>query len=101
MADDEMSSLYGDGDQGAKDQPQGSVDKQDEKEDANTAVVPAKVLQEADGDELKEGDTITVRVVANYGDEVEIARAEDKTPEEPAGAEAAPEDELDTLSKES
>lgn len=63
-----------------------SVDESNDGDMANTAIVSNDILS-PEGEPLKEGDEIVVRVVKNYGDESEIEYAPkeggDKTPEEP------------------
>lgn len=49
----------------------------EENETANTALISNKVLA-PDGEAIKEGDEIVVRVVKNYGDESEIEYAPKK-----------------------
>lgn len=66
--------------------PEESVDR--ENEEGNTAVISNKILS-PDGEPIKEGDEIVVRVVKNYGDESEIEYA----PKEGGKAAAATETE--------
>lgn len=62
-------------------------------ETGTTALVPNKVLS-PEGEELKEGDEIVVRVVKNYGDETEIEYAPKK------GGSAETEEPMSTEGKE-
>lgn len=75
-----------------------SVDQ--EEAEANTALVDNKILS-PEGEPLKEGDEIVVRVVKNYGDQSEIEYAPKKGGGETETAStASPEDELAALDKE-
>lgn len=103
-SDEDMDSSYGGGaaveappDTGSE--AAESVDE--ENAGAATAIVSNKILS-PDGEPLKEGDEIVVRVVKNYGDESEIeyapkSGAEDTETEEPESVEAG---ELAALSAE-
>lgn len=76
--DDMMDSGYG-ADAAPKEspEPKQSVDKENEEAGEETALVANKILS-PDGETLKEGDEIVVKVVKNYGDECEIAYAPKK-----------------------
>lgn len=78
----------------AGDEMTGSPESVDEEiESAHTTIVPNKILS-PEGEALKAGDEIVVRVVKNYGDESEIEYApkkgaeESEEYEEPESAEA-------------
>lgn len=51
-----------------------SVDQENAEEGQQTAIVSNKILS-PEGEPLKEGDEIVVKIVKNYGDESEIAYA--------------------------
>lgn len=68
-------SLYGSESVSDKHEASESVDQ--EEAEGVTAVVPNKLLS-PEGEPLKEGDEIVVRVVKNYGDETEIEYAPKK-----------------------
>lgn len=68
-----------------------SVDE--ENKETDTAIVSNKILS-PEGEPLKEGDEIVVRVVKNYGDESEIEYA----PKEGGGEETTEEPMSDTAS---
>lgn len=79
----DMDSLYGEGaPAGGSQETTTDQEEAETAEEANTAVVPLKVLQSKEGEPVKEGDEIVVRVVKTYGDECEIMYApKEKTPE--------------------
>lgn len=86
-------------DEGSSETEQTSVDKEEQTSD--TALISNKILS-PEGEPLKEGDEIVVRVVKNYGDESEIEYAPKKGGEsedsvEPMSQEAS---ELSALSEE-
>lgn len=85
-------------DEGSSETEQTSVDKEEQTSD--TALVSNKILS-PEGEPLKEGDEIVVRVVKNYGDESEIEYApkseSSDDSEEPMSQEAS---ELSALSEE-
>lgn len=103
MTDDDMSQAFEGGppeDRGMGGPPQ-SVDEVNEEEGDSTAVVSNKILS-PEGEPLKKGDEIVVRVVENYGDESLIEYApkkggEDEEYQEPMSTE---EQELTALSEE-
>lgn len=103
MPIDEMESLYseeeGSGTESPATNPEetGTIDQ--EEAAGNTAVIPNNVLR-PDGSPLKEGDTITVTVVKNYGDESEVkvqASASPKAVTPPPGSMEEANAELETM----
>lgn len=99
MSDDDMESTYGSSPPSGESEGQ-SVDEANESAGATTAIVPNKLLS-PEGESLKTGDEIVVRIVKNYGDESEIEYAPkeggDETEEEPMSTESQ---ELTALSEE-
>ena len=75
--DDAMDSGYGASEPKESPEPKQSVDKENEEAGEETALVSNKILS-PEGQELKEGDEIMVKVVKNYGDECEISYAPKK-----------------------
>lgn len=94
--DSGTDSLYGGGSDEAepKGQKPESVD-QEEAENADTALVPMKILQGKGAAPVKEGDTCTLKVMAVHGDECEVAYSESETGEKSADSEI---DEMDNSS---
>ena len=82
-----MDGLYGEGTAKPDKSPE-SVDEEEREEMANTAIVPMKVLQSGDGEPVKEGDEVVLKVVHVYGeDEVEVAYSNTKPTSIPASEE--------------
>lgn len=73
-----------------------SVDE--ETEEAPSALLPKSAF--GDG-ELKEGQTITLRVVKDYGDEVEVCACGGDTPKPKKSMMASADEEIDAMDKES
>lgn len=71
--------------------PKPSVDE--ENAESPTALVPKSCL----GDGVKVGDTVSMRVVADHGDECEVEMTSGETENEPA---KSPEQELDEMDTE-
>lgn len=71
--------------------PKPSVDE--EAAESPTALVPKSCL----GDGVKVGDTVSMRVVADHGDECEVSMTSNETEEEPA---KSPDEELDEMDTE-
>jgi hypothetical protein len=92
--DSGTDSLYGGGSDEAepKGQKPESVDQENE-ENAETALVPMKILQGKSSEPVKEGDTCTLKVVAVHGEECEVAFSESETGEKTADSEI---DEMDS-----
>jgi hypothetical protein len=65
--------------QGAETPPKEVEEREPETTDEETAqmqqsaILPNKLLMGPDGQEPREGDTITLKIVKNYGDESEVA----------------------------
>src|SRR5271169_3571705 len=99
QSDDGMESLYEDQSKG----PSESVDQQEQEEMANQAVVPINVLQGKDGEPVKVGDEIVVKVTAMHGDSEATIIYAPKKKEEPGETppnEMSPDDELESMGKE-
>lgn len=62
-------------------EPPESVDKQNEEAGAKTALISNKILS-PEGQPLKEGDEVVLKVVKNYGDESEVVYAPHKPGEQ-------------------
>lgn len=75
----------------------------EETDTATTTIVPNKILS-PEGEPLKTGDEIVVRVVKNYGDESEIEYAPKEgasdTTEESSATESTPEEDFSAMDKE-
>lgn len=98
-----MEEAYGGGppkDSGMMEPPE-SVDEFNEEEGDSTAVISNKILS-PEGEPLKKGDEIVVRVVQNYGDESLIEYAPKKGGDEEEYKEpmSTEEQELTALSEE-
>lgn len=79
----DMDSLYGGGTPAGEtpsEEGRESVD-QEEAEQANTAVVPLKVLMGKSTEPLKKGDEVVLKIVEVYGDEAEVEYSETKPSE--------------------
>ena len=79
--------------------PVESVDKENEESSEDTALVSNKILR-PDGEPLKAGEEVKVRIVKNYGDESEIAYCSkagaEETPSTP-GTDDTSEGEIEAL----
>lgn len=72
-------------------QPKESAESVDEEADTEqTAIVPNHVLS-PEGEPLKEGDEVVLKVVKNYGDECEVKYAPKESPEEGSESSEPPE----------
>ena len=92
MPGDMMDSGYGSSDAAEVTPPdeKPSVDQENEDAGEKTALVSNKILS-PEGEPLKEGDEIVVRVVKNYGDESEVEYAPKKGSEGEGGDEGTEE----------
>lgn len=103
---DDMDEAYGGDTAAAESAPAKAADETVDQENAEemTALVSNKILS-PEGEPLKEGDEIVVKIVKNYGDESEIMYAPKKEQtgtEEPMTEEPSTEaKELSALSEES
>lgn len=92
MADDsDMESLYNEGagdSEGAGDEAE-TTDEEAQEENADSAMVPMKVLQGKSDRKLKDGDIVKMRIVKGYGDEAEVVCADDYGKEKGGGEEEA------------
>lgn len=70
-----------------------TVDEENEVESSKTTLVPKKAL----GGSYKVGDTVQMRVVADYGDEMELECCSDSEPEEET--EMSADEEIESLDK--
>ena len=93
----DLDSLYSE-DNASSDKPK-SVDEQERKEMETTAIVPMKLLS-PDGEPVREGDEITVKVNRLHGDdEAEISYcSNDKKPSD--DGEMSADNELEEMGKE-
>jgi len=74
-SDEEMDGLYSPPSKPEPKTPEAKPETVDQEEDmANTAVIDNKILS-PEGEPLKEGDEVTLRVVKNYGEECEVEYA--------------------------
>jgi hypothetical protein len=104
MPMDEIESLYSEEQSGSNAEAAAAEANESESIDqeeasGNTAIIPNNVLR-PDGSPLKEGDTITVTVVKNYGDESEVkvqASASPKAVTPPPGSMEEANAELETM----
>lgn len=88
----EMDSLYGESETKPKEKPE-SVDQEEREQMATTAIVPLKLLS-PEGEPLKKGDEIVVKVQEVYDDEAEIAYAPKKGG---GGGEKSADEEIDGM----
>lgn len=79
--DEEMDSSYSEPAVAPPEKSESAESVDEENAGASTAIISNKILS-PDGEPLKEGDEIVVRVVKNYGDESEIEYAPKKGAEE-------------------
>lgn len=73
-APEEMDSIYSEEAETPKEEATETETVDEESAESNTAVVDNKVLS-PDGEPLKEGDEIVLKVVKNYGSECEVEYA--------------------------
>lgn len=91
-APEEMDSIYSEEAEAPKEEAAETVDE--ESAESNTAVVDNKVLS-PDGEPLKEGDEIVLKVVKNYGGECEVIYAPAK-----GGSKESPKSDMDSANEE-
>lgn len=97
MMDDGMDEMYPSDTEGtpSKETPE-SIDEEESEVAAKTALVPKKSLNCS----CKVGDTVSMRVVADYGDEVELEPVSGSETESDETTEMSAEDEIEALDKE-
>lgn len=94
-APEEMDSIYSDEAETPESPKEEATETVDEESaESNTAVVDNKVLS-PDGEPLKEGDEIVLKVVKNYGGECEVTYAPKK-----GGSEKSSKSDMDSANEE-
>ncbi len=104
--DEEMDSLYGE--EGGKGEQKESVDQEEQEQMQQTGMLPLKVLQGKDGEPVKEGDEVVVKVLKVHDTQAEVAYSTTSPGEigkegESKGADGGEDDygkELDQMSQE-
>lgn len=97
-SDDELDESYG-SKPAAVNPPEEKPSVDEENASADTALVSNKILS-PEGEPLKEGDEIVVRVVKNYGDESEIEYAPKKGGEDETTETTTPEQDFAAMDQE-
>lgn len=102
--DEEMDSLYSEGEGGKGEEAKESVDQEEQEQMQQSAMVPLKVLQGKSTEPIKEGDEVVLKVLKVHDTQAEVAYSE--TPPGEIGKEGAEGGEgdygkeLDEMSKE-